>query len=102
MAVRIGIRRDERSNPGFSFNLAKSRTHALAGGRKVRKKLFTQAGQAHVIWQTAPEGDIPNEAIAIHVDAGGTICIEQDSSTVCLNKEAVPELCKLLKELANS
>lgn len=59
--------------------------------------------EAHVIWQEIRDDavDMPNEAIAVCIDNGGTIVIRQRGEEICLNKETVPDLVKLLKQLAN-
>ena len=61
-------------------------------------KLFNHP---HVLYQTASdEGDYPNEAIAAHIDNGGTICLEQAGHSIVLNRGSIPELCNLLKKLS--
>lgn len=61
-------------------------------------KLFNHA---HILYQTPDlEGELPNEAIAGHIDNGGTILLEQEGREICISRATVPELCKLLKKLA--
>ena len=57
-------------------------------------KLFRQP---HVLYQEHGEDDMPNEAISICVDNGGTICLQQRDQCIVLNEQTVPELCKFLK-----
>ena len=61
-------------------------------------KLFNHA---HILHQM-PDSDmhVANEAIAGHIDNGGTICLEPEGHSICINRASVPELCKLLKKLA--
>lgn len=62
------------------------------------KKIFNSP---HVLWQTPDtEVDLPNEAIAGCVDSGGTIVLTQGDNELVVNKATVPDLCKLLKQLA--
>jgi hypothetical protein len=61
-------------------------------------KLFNQP---HVLWQTPDDGqDVPNDALAAYVDNGGSICVRQGDAEIVIGKATVPELCKLLKQLA--
>jgi hypothetical protein len=61
----------------------------------------TPFSKTQVIYQEAAEDDAPNEAIVVHVDNGGTICITQREADIVINAGAVPELCKVLKKLAS-
>lgn len=55
-----------------------------------------------VIYQTADsDADRPNPAIAAHIDNGGTICLEQERDTLCIDRGTVPDLIKALKQLQN-
>lgn len=63
------------------------------------RKLFNQP---HVLYQSNSVDEFPNTAVCVHVDNGGTICIEQEDNCIVLNPESVPELCKLLKKLAEA
>jgi hypothetical protein len=40
------------------------------------------------------------EAIADHIDNGGTIVLSQEGCHICVNRASAPELCKLLKTLS--
>lgn len=63
----------------------------------IRKML----NQAHVLYQTADEDYVPSETcLAVHIDNGGTLIITQEDRDIVLNMATVPELCKLLKQLA--
>jgi hypothetical protein len=59
-------------------------------------KLFNHP---HILQQT-PEHrhmDVPSRPIAGHIDNGGTICPEQESLRICINRASVPELFELLE-----
>lgn len=60
------------------------------------------SNQPHVLWQSVSEEDcaVPESALAISVDASGIISIQQEADSIILNKASIPELCKLLKKLA--
>ncbi len=60
------------------------------------RKLFNQP---HVLWQDGGD-EISNDPIAVHVDAGGTIVLTQGGEDICIDPISVPELCRLLKKLA--
>lgn len=54
----------------------------------------------HILYQSGDDDDmIPNSALAVHVDNGGSLIITQEHESICLNFATVPELCKLLKQL---
>lgn len=62
-------------------------------------KLFNHG---HVLYQTPDhDGDIANEAIAAQLDNNATICLEQLDQSIVINRASVPDLCKLLKKLAD-
>lgn len=61
------------------------------------RKLFNQP---HVLYQTSDEVGIYNDPIAVHVDSGGTIVLTQQDADICIDAASVPELCRLLKKLA--
>lgn len=52
-----------------------------------------------IIWQECPEA-APEPALAVAVLADGQIEIQQEDEWIILNRESVPELCKLLKQLS--
>ncbi len=61
------------------------------------KKLFNDP---HVLYQSVKDDtDLPESAIAIHVDNAGLICLSQENREIVLNKASVPELCKLLMQI---
>lgn len=55
----------------------------------------------HVLYQTADSDfEVSESAIGASVDGGGIIVLEQDGSHIVVNKASVPELCRLLRKLA--
>jgi hypothetical protein len=61
-------------------------------------KLFNHP---HILHQTPDsDTDMANSDIAGHIDNGGTIFLEQEGRSICINRASVPELCKLFKMLA--
>lgn len=62
------------------------------------RKMFSQP---HVLYQTADyDNELSNSALAVSIDSGGTLVITQEDRDIVLNMATVPELCKLLKQLA--
>lgn len=61
--------------------------------------LFTHP---HVLYQTASADlEFPEAAIcASIIDWNGIILLSQEGRHICVNKESVPELVKLLRQLA--
>ncbi len=58
--------------------------------------------KVHVLYQTEDsECDLPNPAIAISMDAGDTVIVEQEGSSICVNKASIPELVKILNKMKN-
>lgn len=62
--------------------------------------IVKQFRQSHILYQSAADDDMPNEAVGVCLDNGDTICLNQRDQCIVLNRETVPELCKLLKLLA--
>jgi hypothetical protein len=62
------------------------------------EKLFNNP---HLLHQTADsDSDLPEAPIAGCIDANGTMVLSQEGRHICINNKSVPELCKLLKQLA--
>lgn len=55
---------------------------------------------AHVVWQSGNGEDVPNEAVAVCIDNGGTMLLRQGDNELVLDVRTVPELCQLMKRLA--
>ena len=55
--------------------------------------------KGHVLWQEVGDEGIPELPIVLHVDSGGTICLEQEQNTIVLQPSAVKELCHELVRL---
>ena len=53
----------------------------------------------YVLWQQWPDGSCPDEALLVHVDAGGTMVIEQREHSLVFNRETLPELIRLLRRV---
>jgi hypothetical protein len=55
----------------------------------------------NIVYQTvdADAGEMPNAALIVHVDNGGTLCIDQENDAIVLDWGTVPELCKLLLQM---
>jgi hypothetical protein len=61
-------------------------------------KLFNHP---HVLYQTADdENDLPELPIGSSLDNFGMIILSQEGNSIVVNRASVPELCKLLRELA--
>jgi hypothetical protein len=60
------------------------------------RKLFNHA---HVLWGTGSESDLPEEAIAAYIDAGGTIVLAQRDAEIVVSKQTIPDLVELLKKM---
>jgi hypothetical protein len=53
-----------------------------------------------VLWQSAENDDeLPNEAIAIHIDNGGCLIIDQGGNSIVVNRTSLKELCDTLKQV---
>lgn len=57
-----------------------------------------------ILYQTADDQDheLPEPAIGASNDATGLIVLEQDGRHILVNRASVPELCRLLKDLAKA
>lgn len=56
-----------------------------------------------ILYQKASgEFDLPEAAIGASVDNAGIIVLEQEGRHVLINRQSVPELCRLLKEQAKA
>lgn len=56
--------------------------------------------RARVLWGSPREdglGGLTEPAILLHVDNGGSICLEQGTSIIILNRESLPELIRELR-----
>jgi len=62
----------------------------------------TVFNKGRVLWQEVSDEGIPELPIVLHVDAGGTICLEQEKSTIVLSPSSVSELCRELSRLRNT
>jgi len=60
--------------------------------------ITTLFNNPRVLYQT--DEDQPNEAIAASIDNGNSIVLEQEGRHIVIDPDSVPELCKMLKELA--
>lgn len=62
--------------------------------------IVTLFNHPHVLYQTADsDTELPEAAIGLHIDNSPVICIEQGNHTIVLNRNSVPEFCKILKKL---
>ncbi|HHA2912876.1 TPA: hypothetical protein ACOD97_000215 [Stenotrophomonas maltophilia] len=59
-------------------------------------KLFNNP---HVLFQPTDENGFNEVAIGASVDGGGMIVLEQEGRHIVINPRAVPELCRLLRQL---
>lgn len=59
-------------------------------------KVFT--ADAQVIWQSPDREELPNSAILVQVDCGGSLCIEQEENTIVIDRATLPELISILKK----
>ena len=64
-------------------------------------KLFNNP---HVLSQTADDDDcgIAEPAISGSTDASGLIVLVQEGREILVNRKSVPELCRLLRKLAQA
>lgn len=64
-------------------------------------KLFNNP---RVLFQKADDAEtgIPEPAIAASTDGTGLIVLEQDGRSLLVNRASVPELCRMLRDLAKS
>jgi hypothetical protein len=62
-------------------------------------KLFNRP---YVIYQESAGDDMANEAVSVYIDNGDTLCLQQRENCIVLNRETVPELCKLLKSYVSA
>lgn len=57
--------------------------------------------KGRVVWQIPDEQvGVPEAAVLIHLDNGGTLVLEQENRYIDVSKAAVPEICRVLKEVA--
>ncbi len=56
--------------------------------------------KGRVLWQEPIEDGLPELPVVLHVDNGGTICLEQEKHVV-VSPASVPELCRELMRLRN-
>lgn len=54
----------------------------------------------HILHQPVDDDQIPEQPIAACVDADGLICLSQEGRDIVVRRKAVPELIKLLRQLA--
>ncbi|AWB79599.1 TPA: hypothetical protein UL939_000550 [Stenotrophomonas maltophilia] len=59
-------------------------------------KLFNNP---HVLFQPTDENGFNEVAIGASVDGGGMIVLEQEGRHIVISPGAVPELCRLLRQL---
>lgn len=52
-----------------------------------------------VFWPEPGEGGVPEQAILIHRDNGGT-CLQQEEQCIVISPEAILSLCKVLAGFA--
>lgn len=66
--------------------------------------ITTLFNNPRVLFQTADDEsmEIPEPAIAASTDATGLIVLEQEGRGILVNRASVPELVKLLRELAKA
>lgn len=62
--------------------------------------ITTMFNSPRILWQPTTNEGFTETAIGASVDAGGTIVLEQEGRHIVIDPEAVPELRKLLNELA--
>lgn len=63
-------------------------------------KLFNHP---HVLHQKPDaEFDIAEQAIGASIDGGGIIVLEQEGRHIVINRKSIPELCRVLRELAKA
>lgn len=56
---------------------------------------------AHILFQRENDDSmVPEAAIGASVDANKIIVLEQEGRHLVINRASVPELCRLLRELA--
>ena len=59
--------------------------------------------QAHVLFQTEDDASmVPEAAIGASIDANNIIVLEQEGRHLVINRATVPELRRLLRDLARS
>lgn len=59
--------------------------------------------QAHVLFQTEDDASmVPEPAIGASIDANNIIVLEQEGRHLVINRATVPELRRLLRDLARS
>lgn len=60
------------------------------------------ANNPRILHQTADDRGMgmPELPIAACTDSTGLICLSQEGRSIVINRASVPELCKLLRELA--
>ena len=51
-----------------------------------------------VVQTSDEEYGVAESAIAVSTDSGGTLVLEQEGRSLCLNRASVPDLIKALKE----
>lgn len=54
-----------------------------------------------IIYQTDNNAELPEPVLACSVTSDGLIIIQQETTALIINPGTVPELCKVLKELAS-
>ena len=52
-----------------------------------------------LVYQSAEvDDDVPNEAVLVHIDNGGSLCLEQAGSVIVLNRGTLKDLTAAIKE----
>lgn len=53
-----------------------------------------------VIWDDGGADGVPEQAVVIHVDSNGAICIDQDGQSVVMQPRTIELFCKTLREIS--
>jgi hypothetical protein len=53
-----------------------------------------------VIWDDGGADGVPEQALVIHIDSNGAICIDQEAQSVVMQPRTAEVLCKTLRELS--
>lgn len=57
--------------------------------------------RGRIVYQTADEDcSMPEPALIVQVDNGGTLILQQENRYLTINRNAIPELIKALKQVA--